>query len=412
MPWCADVTVGDTGIDSMSEPPATDHPAERVVGLLKRLVAFDTTSRNSNLELIEFADDLLKACGASCTTILSPDGRKANLFATIGPADLGGVMLSGHSDVVPVDGQRWRTDPFVLTADGGRFYGRGSCDMKGFLAVVLAAAPDFAAARLAHPLHIAVTYDEEVGCLGVPVLIEAMRDMPVPPRMCIVGEPTRMRVAVGHKGARAYHARFRGREAHSSLAPLSVNAVEHAANLVTRLTTLGAYFASEGPHDERYDVAHATVHTGLIRGGAQVNIVPADCEVEFEYRPLPEQDGDAPEALIRGWVEGEITPAMQTVDPECGVELARRYAYPGLATDPQAEVALLARELSMSGEPIKIAFGTEAGCYQSGLGIPSVVCGPGSILQAHQPDEYVEAAQLAACERFVKRLLARLGAGY
>jgi acetylornithine deacetylase len=399
---------GQHGIDSTSQSTSGDPPDRRVLELLERLVAFDTTSRNSNLELIEFTAGLLTACGASCATVFSPDGRKANLLATIGPDDRGGVLLSGHSDVVPVDGQHWRTDPFVLTEHGERFYGRGSCDMKGFLAVVLAAAPDFARARLARPLQIAVTYDEEVGCLGVPVLIDAMREMPVLPRLCIVGEPTRMRVAVGHKGARAYHARFRGRESHSSLAPLSVNAVEHAADLVTRLTALGRRFASDGPRDDDYEVGHTTVHTGVIRGGTQVNIVPADCEVEFEYRPLPEQDGDAPETLIRGWVEEEITPAMRAVNPECGVELARRYAYPGLATDPQAEVARLAGELAMSGEPIKIAFGTEAGCYQAGLGIPSVVCGPGSIRQAHQPDEYVEAAQLAACERFMGRLLEKL----
>lgn len=386
-------------------------PRDDTLGLLGRLVAFDTTSRNSNLEFIEFAREILVSCGAACTTVPSPDGRKANLLATIGPAERGGVLLSGHSDVVPVDGQAWRSDPFVVNERDGRYYGRGTCDMKGFLAVVLAAAPVFAAAKLNAPLHIALTYDEEVGCLGVPVLIEAMRAMPALPCLCIVGEPTQMRVAIGHKGARAYRASFRGREAHSSLAPLSVNAVEHAADLVTRLTALGREFAANGAFDPGYDVTHTTVHTGVIRGGTQVNIVPAECEVEFEYRPLPGQDGDAPESLIRSWLEQEIEPAMRAVDGSCGVELERRYAYPGLATAADAAVTLLARELSDSGEPIKIAFGTEAGSYQAALGIPSVVCGPGSIRQAHQPDEFVSAAQLAACERFMGRLLEKLSAG-
>lgn len=396
--------------DVAAESPAAGRPGDRTIELFRHLVGFDTTSRNSNLDLIEFARDVLESVGASCVTVLSQEGNKANLFATIGPADRGGVLLSGHSDVVPVDGQAWSSDPFVVTERGGRFFGRGTCDMKGFLAVVLAAAPLFAAERLTEPLHIALTYDEEIGCLGVPVLIEAMRSMPVLPRLCIVGEPTGMRVAIGHKGARAYRACFHGREAHSSLAPLSVNAVEHAAALVARLTALGREFALHGPFDPDYDVAHATVHTGVIRGGTQVNIVPAHCEVEFEYRPLPEQDNDAPESRIRGWLDEEIVPAMQAIDKACGMELERRYAYPGLATAREADITLLARELSKSGEPVKIAFGTEAGSYHSELGIPSVVCGPGSIRQAHQPDEFVSAGQLAACEEFMRRLLNRLSA--
>ncbi len=389
-----------------SVPP--DRPADAVVALLEQLVAFDTTSRNSNIDLIEFARGVLEPCGATCMTVPSPDGRKANLFATIGPEDRGGILLSGHSDVVPVDGQDWHSDPFELVELEGRLYGRGACDMKGFLAVVLAAAPAFAAAALDRPLHIAITYDEEVGCLGVPVLIEAMRGMAMIPELCIVGEPTGMDVAIGHKGARAYTARFRGRASHSSLAPLNVNAVENAAELVTRLTALGRRFQLEGPFDHDYDVAHATVHTGVMHGGTQVNIVPAHCDVEFEYRPLPEQDGDLPESLIRGWLNDEIGPVMASIDDRCGVQLERSYAYPGLATARDAAVTRLAQELAGSGDLIKIAFGTEAGCYSEALGLPSVVCGPGSIRQAHQPDEYVELSQLAACERFMDRLRERL----
>lgn len=389
-----------------SEPP--NRPGAAVVALLEQLVAFDTTSRNPNIDLIEFARGVLEPCGATCMTVPSPDGRKANLFATIGPPDRGGILLSGHSDVVPVDGQDWHSDPFELVELDGRLYGRGACDMKGFLAVVLAAAPAFAAAGLEKPLHIAITYDEEIGCLGVPVLIESMRGMAMTPELCIVGEPTGMHVAIGHKGARAYKARFRGRASHSSLAPLNVNAVENAAELVTRLTALGRRFQLEGPFDYDYDVAHATVHTGVMHGGTQVNIVPAHCDVEFEYRPLPEQDGDLPESLIRDWLNDEIGPAMSSVDDRCGVQLERTYAYPGLATPRDAAVTRLAQELAGPGDLIKIAFGTEAGCYSEALGLPSVVCGPGSIRQAHQPDEYVELSQLAACECFIHRLRERL----
>lgn len=387
-----------------------DSPSEVTIDLLRQLVAFDTTSRNSNLALIDFIRDWLDRYRVPYLLAPSPDGSKANLLATIGHATGGGIMLSGHSDVVPVDGQSWSTNPFSLTEIHERFYARGACDMKGFLAVVLAAVPAFSAARLSEPLHIAVTYDEEIGCLGVPTLIEAMRTMEIVPRLAIVGEPTSMRVAIGHKGARAFHAHFKGRAAHSSLAPLSVNAIEHAADFVHRLTELGCRFAADGPFDNAYDVPHTTVHTGLIRGGTQVNIVPADCEVEFEYRPLPDQDEDAPEAAIRGWIDDDIVPAMQSIDTRCGVHLERRYAYPGLATDRDAEVSQVTMQLTRSFEPVKIAFGTEAGCYHTDLGTPSVVCGPGSIQQAHQRDEYVEASQLAECEAFMHRLLDRMRA--
>jgi acetylornithine deacetylase len=379
-------------------------PSSDTIALLERLVAIDTTSRNSNLELIGFAREWLESLGATCALTPSPDGRKANLLATFGPADRPGVLLSGHTDVVPVDGQDWHTDPFVLTRIEDRYHARGACDMKGFIAAVLAAAPNFARVGLAEPIHIALTYDEEIGCLGVPVLIRAMREMAALPRLAIIGEPTGMQVAIGHKGARAFAASFRGREAHSSLAPLAVNAVEHAAELVSRLTRLGREFADHGPFDDDYDVGHATVHTGVFHGGTQVNIVPARCELEFEYRPLPGIDEDGPEHLVRDWIENEIEPAMQWRDPDCGIDLERRYAYPGLATPHDAEVTRITRALAGAAEPVKIAFGTEAGCYHTDLGIPSVVCGPGSIRQAHQRDEYVSAAQLACCDRFMHRL--------
>jgi acetylornithine deacetylase len=381
---------------------------KRTIEMLDRLVAFDSTSRNSNLELIEFIRTYLLKLGARIQLIYSEDRHKANLLATIGPNATGGIMLSAHSDVVPVDGQDWRSDPFHLEERNGNLYGRGAADMKGFLATVLAAVPAFAKASLSEPLHIAVSYDEEAGLLGVQSLIKAMREIPVKPRMCIVGEPTEMKVAIGHKGRRAYIAHFRGKAAHSSLCPMAVNAVEHAADLVTRLRALGELYEAEGPFDNDYDVPHTTVHTGMIHGGVQVNIVPAFCDVEFEYRHLPEVNPDEIETKLQCWLHDEIEPPMKALDSQCGVELELTSAYPGLSTGPQEEVVRLCQQLADGGAPIKIAFGTEAGSFQQGLGTPSVVCGPGSIRQAHQPDEFISLEMLAACEQFIERLRRQL----
>jgi len=384
-------------------------PSQRTLEILRQLIAFDTTSSRSNLALIEYASELLKKLGAEVITTPSPDGQKANLLASFGPIKEGGVLLSGHSDVVPVEGQQWSTDPFELVEKAERYYGRGTCDMKGFIAVVLAAAEQFARVTLLKPVFIAITYDEEIGCLGVPVLVDAMRELPVLPGFAVIGEPTSMQVAIGHKGSRGFRAHFYGNEAHSSLAPLHVNAVENAAELVVRLTDLGRKFAREGPFDDDFDVAHSTVHTGFIRGGEQVNIVPAYCRVDFEYRSLPQTDENEPENLIRRWLENEITPKMRTVNAQCGGVLERSFAIPGLATAADAEVTRLAMDLCAShAAPVKVAFGTEAGFYQSKLGIPSVVCGPGSIRQAHQPDEFISAEQLNQCEQFMGRLFMAL----
>lgn len=383
----------------------------QTVAILRELVAFDTTSHRSNLELIEFARSRLEASGARCLRFPSDDRRKANLFATIGPADRGGLMLSGHSDVVPADPADWQSDPFTVAWRDGRFYGRGTADMKGFIAAVLAAAPGFADADLPVPVHIALTYDEEVGCLGAPALIRAVRKHAIQPRFCVVGEPTGMRVAIGHKGARAYHAHFRGKAGHSSLAPFAVNAVEHAAALVDRLTRLGRRLAAEGPFDEGYDVPYTTVHTGVFHGGTQVNIVPARCDVDFEFRPLPEADADAIEADIRGWVEDEIAPSMGRDHKECGVSLERRYGYPGLDMDSADPMVDAFRALVQPSPAIRIAFGTEAGWFKNELAVPAIVCGPGHIGDAHRPDEFVSADQLELCDRFLAGIRDELKAG-
>ncbi len=377
--------------------------------LLDRLIAFDTTSRNSNLELIGFAEAHLNRLGARCERVPSEAGDKANLLATLGPDVEGGILLSGHTDVVPVDGQDWNSDPFRLTGSGERLFGRGTADMKGFIAAALAVAEHVADGALARPLHLAFSYNEEVGCLGVQRLIDVLRKRGFRPAFGVIGEPTSMRIGIGHKGSSAYHARFCGKAAHSSLAPLAVNAVVHAADFVTRLTSLGRRFAAEGPFDGDYDVGHTTVHTGVFRGGTQVNIVPANCEVEFEFRPLPEQAPDDIEQVFRGWLETDISPGMRTVDPDCGVELTRRYSYPGLRTERDEACVRIVGELLGTQETVKVAFGTEAGSFRERLGIPAVVCGPGSIRQAHQPDEYVTHEQLRQCERFLRDLVGTLG---
>ena len=381
---------------------------QQTMAILERLVSFDTTSHRSNLDLITYVREYLDEHGVTSHLFPSKDGRKANLFATLGPAGRRGIMLSGHSDVVPAEPARWSSDPFKVDHRDGRCYGRGTADMKGFIAATLAAVPHLAAAKLDVPVHIALTYDEEIGCLGAPHLIEGMKSLEVQPRLCIVGEPTGMQVAVGHKGARAYHVVFKGKSGHSSRAPLMVNAVEHAAELVVRLTGLAREFETRGPFNADYDIPHTSVHTGVFNGGTQVNIVPAQSDVEFEFRPLPEADADGIEGRIRHWIDDEIGSSMQNRFAECGATLTRRYGYPGLDTNPQDPIVQAINAMTGSTRPIWIAFGTEAGLFHTELGMTTVVCGPGYISDAHQPDEFVSEEQLKLCEVFLDKLCASL----
>lgn len=379
--------------------------------ILADLVAFDTTSHRSNLELVGFVEDYLVSLGARCHRFLSADRHKANLVATLGPSDSPGVMLAGHSDVVPAPASDWTNDPFTLTARGDRYYGRGSADMKGFIAAVLAWSARIDVSALLVPVHIALTYDEEVGCLSAPLLVEQMIAAGLRPGLCIVGEPTGMQVAVGHKGARAYRAHFTGTGGHSSLAPLAVNAVEDAAELVVRLTALGRTFASEGPFKSGFDIPHTTVHTGVIRGGTQVNIVPTRCDVDFEFRPIPGVDAEAIEGHIRHWLERDLAGQTRRETGAYDAELTRSYAYPGLDTDARIPAVAAVSALARCAEPIHIPFGTEAGCYSQGLRVPAVVCGPGHISDAHRSDEHVTAEQLILCGAFLDRLYVSLCQG-
>jgi acetylornithine deacetylase len=371
--------------------------------LIQRLLAFDTTSRKSNLGLIEWVRDRLRAQGVEARLTYDAAGTKANLFATLGGGARPGVVLSGHTDVVPVDGQPWDTDPFTATLRDGRIYGRGAADMKSFIAVALAMTPRFLAAPLAAPLHLALSYDEEVGCLGVGGLLADLERAGIRPGGCIIGEPTSMQPVIAHKGSRSYRCCVRGREAHSALTPQGVNAVEYAARLVVHIRHLADRMRQLETRDHGYDVPFTTLQTGIIRGGTAGNIVPRECELHFEFRYLPGVDPDALEREIHGYARDVLEPEMRRVDAEAGFSFETKADIPGLDTAEDAAVTALVQALAHNTATAKVAYATEGGLFQR-AGIPSIVCGPGSIVQAHKPNEYIELAQVASCEAFMDRL--------
>ncbi|WP_114858788.1 acetylornithine deacetylase [Azospirillum brasilense] len=385
------------------DPAGPSACSPRTLELLRDLIAFDTTSRNSNLDLIHYIRDHLAALGVSSTLVFNEERTKANLYATIGPMDRGGVCLSGHTDVVPVDDQDWSSDPFTLTERDGKLFGRGTADMKGFIAAALAMAPDFLAANLTTPVHYAFSYDEELGCLGVPGLLTQLAGMAVKPRLCVVGEPTRMRVIVGHKGKVAMRCRVHGHACHSSLAPQGVNAVEYAAELVSFLRGMGRRFAEQGPFDYDYDVPFTTVHTGVMEGGTARNIVPSDAAFEFEIRHLADHPVAPMLKELRDFAK-TLEPEMRAVRPDAGFSWETLSDSPALDTPPESEEVTLVKNLAEQNGHGKVAFGTEGALFTSIANIPAVVCGPGDIEQAHKPDEYVELSELARAERFLHRL--------
>lgn len=380
---------------------------QNVVDLLTELVAFDTTSDRSNLPLIAFVEDYLDRHGVTARRVPDASGEKANLYATIGPADRAGVMLSGHTDTVPVTGQAWSVEPFELTADGGNLYGRGTADMKGFLAAVLAAVPAMVEADLAVPLHLAFSHDEEVGCLGVRALLADLAEQPLQPAACLVGEPTSMRPATAHKGKLGVRLHVRGRACHSGMAPEGVNAIHTAARLACRVEEMAAAKARHGPFDERFAIPHTTLQVGTIEGGTALNIVPQDCHLDLEIRNVPADD---PEQLLGELMElaAELQAGMRETDPDTGIRMEPLHDYPGLSmADDHALVEFI---LSLLDERAleRIGYGAEAGLFQRDLGIPTVVCGPGSMAQGHQPDEFITREQLARCGAFLDRLIAAL----
>lgn len=376
--------------------------------LIRKLVSFDTTSRESNLELIDFVKTYLDGIGIESTLVYDQQKGKANLYATLGPTDRPGIMLSGHTDVVPVDGQDWQSDPFAITEKDERLYGRGTCDMKSFIAICLAYAPRFLEGGLTTPIHFAFSHDEEIGCIGVRRLLDVMNGFDIKPAMCIVGEPTDMQVTIAHKGKFSYRAHVRGWEAHSSLAPKGVNAVEYAAELIAFMKGIARRIEAEGPYDPLFDIAHTTVHTGTIRGGTALNIVPKDCTFDFEFRYLPEHDPATLFTEVETYARETLEPMMKALDPASGFQFEKLSSIPALNNDPGDEVVTLAKTLAERNDHGKVSFGTEAGLFQQEVGIPTVVCGPGSIEQAHRPDEYISLDQVAKGETFMDRLLAHV----
>jgi len=375
--------------------------------MLARLIGFATVSRDSNLALIEFVRDYLHELGVDCELIYNAERTKANLLATVGPRVAGGIVLSGHTDVVPVDGQAWTVEPFCLSEAGGKLYGRGTADMKGYLASVLAAVPMFLASALKRPVHLAFSYDEEVGCLGVRRLLEVLPQRIPAPALCLIGEPTELKPVLGHKGKLAMRCHVRGAACHSAYAPYGVNAIEQAARLIGRLGDIGATLARPSLHDKRFDPAFSTVQVGVIQGGTALNIVPADCRFDFEIRALPDF---APQVVVdelQDYAEQTLLPAMQAVDTDTGIRFEKISAYPGLATPTDSAAARLIARLCGSDEFSTVAFGTEGGLFDQ-AGIASVVCGPGSMDQGHKPDEFVSVEQMAACDRLMDRLAAYL----
>ena len=380
----------------------------KTVEILEKLIAFETVSADSNMALINFVSDLLRDAGVEVQIIPDRTGAKANLYATIGPTDDGGVMLSGHSDVVPVAGQNWTKPAFELTHENGRYFGRGTTDMKGFLASSLAMALRAAKLDLKTPLHLAISYDEEIGCIGVRSLIDMLDAAPIRPRFCIVGEPTSMGVATGHKGKLAARATCRGLEAHSALAPTGLNAIHLAAEFIGALRDIQADLAENGNQNEDYDVSYTTIHAGKISGGVALNIVPNQCTIDFEIRNLACDDAPA----ILDQIQNAANVIVADTDhPSAGIEIEVFNTYPGLDTPQGSAVVDFVKSLTGANGTMKVAFGTEAGLFDQRLGVPCVVCGPGSMAQGHKPDEFIEADQLRACDAALDALLARLVIG-
>ena len=387
---------------SPATPTALPDVSPRALELIQALVRMNTVSDNSNLELIHFVRDELARLGVASRITTNAGKTKANLFATLGEGKPAGIILSGHTDTVPWDGQDWTLDPLSAALEDGRLYGRGSCDMKGFIGMALAHAGDFLNSRAPFAVHLALSYDEEVGCLGVRELIADMKDAGIAPLACIVGEPTNMVPAIAHKGVYRYKCCVRGKEAHSSLTPQSVNAIEMAARVVGKLRDMAEGFEAREPRYEGFDVPFSTASVGQFHGGIADNVVPRDAEFRYEFRNLPTADALAMQQEIRAYAD-RVQPAMQQVSPDAGFSFETICEVPAFLGSAGDEVTRLAQRLAGTQETTLVAFGTEAGIFKD-AGIPTVVCGPGSITQAHQPDEFVSLEQLARCQAFMKGL--------
>jgi acetylornithine deacetylase len=373
--------------------------------ILSELIFFDTTSSKSNMNLINYVEDYLLSFGIKSQIIKDPHEEKANLHAIIGPEDISGIMLSGHTDVVPVKGQNWSTDPFQMTEKDGKIYGRGSCDMKGFIACVLAKVPEFVNADLKEPIHLAFSYDEETGCTGVHSLVDVVRDLTVKPRACIVGEPTSMKVVNSHKGIRHLLTKVYGHENHSST-DRGVNAISYAAEIIGFIDNMQEEMRSRPALVEGFDPPYATVHAGRIQGGVAANITPNYCEIEWDYRPIPGTDEDEVFNRYEEFINEIILPKMRMKSEKFGdIKTDYLAKVPCLFPETGSEAEVLVKHLAEQNSTHVVSYGTEDGIFHQKGGVPAVVCGPGNILQAHKADEYVEISELEACDKFLDRLL-------
>ena len=374
---------------------------------LEKLLSFDTTSAHSNSELITWVQSELLAMGAIVKIIPNEDGSKANLFATLGPKDIGGVMLSGHTDVVPVTGQDWTVPAFSMTRRDGKVFGRGTTDMKGFIASMMTAAREASIQNLKTPLHLALSYDEEVGCIGVRSMIDMLNNAPIRPQMCIVGEPTGLLVATGHKGKIAARAKCIGCAGHSALAPFAVNALYLANDFITKLRKVQETLRLGATQDHDYDVPYTTLHVGRIKGGGALNIVPHLCELDFEIRNLAQDDAAE---ILNNLTQAAKSIALeaQNIASEANIEIEVFNTYPGLDTASNEPVVGFVKSLTGANSTIKVAYGTEGGLFDQRLGVPTVVCGPGDMAQGHKPDEFITETQLSACDAMLDNLIQRL----
>ena len=373
--------------------------------LLQTLIGFDTTSFKSNLNLIKFIKNYLNKYEIKSELVYDDTKNKANLFATIGPNSTGGIVLSGHTDVVPVSNQKWDTDPFQLIEKDQKLYGRGASDMKSFIALVLSRVPKIIEKKLSKPIHLAFSYDEEIGCVGVHGLLDLIEKKSIKPEFCIVGEPTSMEVVIGHKGKHAYSVKVDGLSCHSGQAPFGVNAINYASKLIAYIDELNKEKSINGPFDQDYEVPYTTLHTGLINGGTILNIVPNLCEFEFEIRNLATDDPLKLVNKIKDYTNQKLINDMHKVSSKTGIHFNEKVNYPALDISADIEPVKKIKELLNNQKHKKVVYGTEGGLFKNRFDIPTIVCGPGSIDQAHKPNEYISIEQIKKCSNFLDNLI-------
>ena len=375
------------------------------IEILKKLVSFDTTSFKSNLDLIKFIENYLNDLNIKSELIYDETKNKANLFTTIGPNLQGGIVLSGHTDVVPITKQNWTSDPFILTERDDKLFGRGSSDMKGFIAIVLSRVSAMVEKKLKKPIHLAFSYDEEIGCVGVHSLLDLIKKKSINPEFCIVGEPTSMEMVIGHKGKHAYDVKVDGLSCHSGQAPNGVNAINYASKLINYIEEINKEKSIKGPFDNDYEIPYSTLHTGLIKGGTILNIVPKLCQFEFEIRHLAEDDPLETIQRIKQYTEELLIKEMHNISSTTNIEINEKINYPGLNISESISPVKQVKELLGKSSHKKVVFGTEGGLFKRELNLPTIICGPGSIDQAHKPDEFISIKQIEKGGTFIDKLI-------